>query len=119
MDVLLRRFTRRPACGAAVVRSVRRDRTEARLRVARAADERSSGPGQRRAPTSRASDEKGRPERMLGPALDRLAEGCQARRLVAVVLRLVRALDRHADVRGLLGGQLGELDAEVVEVQPG
>jgi hypothetical protein len=38
---------------------------------------------------------------------------------VAVVLRLVRAVDRDADVLGLLRGQLGELGAELVEVQPG
>src|SRR3954469_11292821 len=39
-------------------------------------------------------------------------------RLIAVMLALVRALDRHADVGGLLGRQLGELRTECVEVQP-
>jgi len=38
-------------------------------------------------------------------------------RLIAVRLRLVRALDRHADVVGLLGRELRELDAERREVQ--
>src|SRR5699024_971090 len=38
---------------------------------------------------------------------------------VAVVVRLVGALHRDAEVFGLLLGQLGELDAEGVEVQPG
>src|SRR3954462_15552635 len=37
--------------------------------------------------------------------------------LVAVVVGLVRALDRHADVGGLLGRELGELHPEAVEVQ--
>src|SRR4051794_32930437 len=37
--------------------------------------------------------------------------------LVAVMVRLERALDRHADVGGLLGRQLGQLHAERVEVQ--
>src|SRR4051812_28064787 len=37
--------------------------------------------------------------------------------LVAVVVGLVRALDRHADVGRLLGRELGELHAEAVEVQ--
>src|SRR3954469_2939469 len=39
------------------------------------------------------------------------------RELVAIVLGLVRALDRHADVGGLLGRQLRELRTERVEVQ--
>src|SRR5215468_11660382 len=39
--------------------------------------------------------------------------------LVAVVVRLVRALDRHADVLRLLLGELGQLDPERVQVQPG
>merc|ERR1711990_1299734 len=38
-------------------------------------------------------------------------------RLIAVRLGLVRALDRHADVVGLLGRELRELDAERREVQ--
>ena len=42
-----------------------------------------------------------------------------ARLLVAVVVRLVRALDRDADVGGLLVGERRELHAERVEVQPG
>ena len=37
----------------------------------------------------------------------------------AVVVRLVRPLDRDADVGGLLRLQLGEADAERVQVQPG
>src|SRR3954453_22228859 len=41
------------------------------------------------------------------------------RSLVAIVVRLVGPLDRHADVGGLLGAQLGQLRAERVEVQPG
>src|SRR5687767_15660429 len=40
-------------------------------------------------------------------------------RSVAVVLRLVRTLDRDAEVGGLLLGELGQLDAEGVEVQSG
>src|SRR4051795_6080658 len=39
--------------------------------------------------------------------------------LVAVLIALVRPLDLHADVRGLLGAQLRELRAERVEVQAG
>src|SRR3954462_6332034 len=39
--------------------------------------------------------------------------------LVAVVVRLVRPVDRHVDVRGLVGRQLGELHAERPEVQAG
>ena len=35
------------------------------------------------------------------------------------MVRLVRALDRDAEVGGLLLGQLGEADAERVQVQPG
>src|SRR5690349_23155546 len=38
---------------------------------------------------------------------------------VAVVLGLVRTLDRDAEVGGLLLGELGQLDTEGVEVQPG
>src|SRR4029077_7737473 len=38
---------------------------------------------------------------------------------VTVVLRLVRAVDRHADVVRLLLGQLAEPDPERVQVQPG
>src|SRR5688500_585372 len=38
--------------------------------------------------------------------------------LVAVVLRLIRSLDRHAEVVRLLLRQLRQLDAEVIEVQP-
>ena len=37
--------------------------------------------------------------------------------LVAIVVRLVRALDRHVDVGGLLGRELGQAHAERVEVQ--
>src|SRR5436190_1927675 len=40
------------------------------------------------------------------------------RSLVAIVIRLEGALDRHADVRGLLGAQRRQLRAERVEVQP-
>ena len=39
--------------------------------------------------------------------------------LVAVVLGLVRAFDRNAEVVGLLLGQLRQLDAELVQVQAG
>ena len=38
---------------------------------------------------------------------------------VAVVLRLVRAFDRHAEVVGLLVGELGQLHADLLEVQAG
>src|SRR5215212_9330246 len=38
--------------------------------------------------------------------------------LVAIVVRLVRAVDRDADVGGLLGAELRESHAERVEVQP-
>src|SRR5919108_1342398 len=38
---------------------------------------------------------------------------------VAIVLRLVGTLDRHADVGGLLGPQLGEPRAERVQVETG
>src|SRR3954467_12653092 len=38
--------------------------------------------------------------------------------LVAIVLRLVRALDRNVDVRRLLGRELGQPRAQRVEVQP-
>ena len=41
------------------------------------------------------------------------------RHLVAVVVGLVGALDLDAEVVGLLLGQLGQLDAERGEVQPG
>src|SRR5690606_36482390 len=41
------------------------------------------------------------------------------RRSVAVVLRLVRALDRDAEVLGLGRRELGEAHAERVEVQAG
>src|SRR5438309_960246 len=37
--------------------------------------------------------------------------------LVAVVVRLVRALDGHTDVLGLVLAELGEADAQRVEVQ--
>ena len=37
---------------------------------------------------------------------------------VPVVVELVRPVDRHADVRRLLGSQLGQLHAERGEVQP-
>ena len=40
-------------------------------------------------------------------------------RLVAVVVRLVRTFDRDPEVVGLLRRQLGQLDAERVEVQAG
>ena len=39
--------------------------------------------------------------------------------LVAVVVRLVGALDRDAEVVGLLGGELRQLHAELLQVQPG
>src|SRR4051794_24330109 len=53
-----------------------------------------------------------RPERARG------AEDGVLRLSVAVVVALVRALDRHTEVVGLHLAQLGELDAEGVEVQP-
>ena len=37
---------------------------------------------------------------------------------VPVVVGLVRAVDSYADVVGLVLGHLGELYAEVIEVQP-
>src|SRR5947207_15595282 len=40
-------------------------------------------------------------------------------RLIAVVVGLVRAGDGHAEVVGLPLAELGELHAELVEVQPG
>ena len=46
-----------------------------------------------------------------------LAELEAPRPSVAVVVELVRAVDRHADVGRLLGGELGELHAERGEVQ--
>ena len=39
--------------------------------------------------------------------------------LVAVVVRLVRAFHRHADIFGLRGCQSRQLDADFLEVQPG
>ena len=38
---------------------------------------------------------------------------------VAVMLQLVRSLHRHVDVGGLLGAELGELGADLVEVEAG
>src|SRR3954468_12264462 len=38
--------------------------------------------------------------------------------LVAVVIGLVGALDRHLEVRGLVGRELGQVRAERLEVQP-
>src|SRR5579885_639095 len=38
---------------------------------------------------------------------------------IAVMIGLERPLDRNADVGGLLIRKLGELDADLVEVQPG
>ena len=38
---------------------------------------------------------------------------------VAVMLELVRSLHRHVDVGGLLGAELGELGADLVEVEAG
>src|SRR3954464_3220969 len=47
--------------------------------------------------------------------------GCRQLQLrlhsVAVVIRLERALDRHADIIGLLLAELRQLDAELVEVE--
>ena len=40
-------------------------------------------------------------------------------RLVAVVLGLVRAFDGHAEIVGLLLGEGGELDADLLKVQAG
>ena len=39
--------------------------------------------------------------------------------LIAVVIRLVGAFDGHADVVGLLLGELGELDADFGEMEAG
>src|SRR3954463_5400882 len=39
-------------------------------------------------------------------------------RSVPVVLRLVRSLGRHADVGGLLGRELRQLHAKVIEMEP-
>src|SRR5690349_25177943 len=39
--------------------------------------------------------------------------------LVAVVVRLERAIDRHVDVGGLLGRELGQLRAERLDVHEG
>ena len=47
---------------------------------------------------------------------------CRARiapRSVAVVVRLVRAFDRHADVVSLFFGEHGELHADLLQVQAG
>src|SRR4051812_41098582 len=41
----------------------------------------------------------------------------QTIRLVPIVIRLVRPIHRHADVRGLIRGELGQLHAELLEVQ--
>ena len=38
---------------------------------------------------------------------------------VAIMLQLVRPLHRHVDVGGLLGAELGELGADLVEVETG
>src|SRR5688572_11472303 len=38
-------------------------------------------------------------------------------RSVAVMLRLVRAVHRHAQVRGLIVGQLGQLHADLLQMQ--
>src|SRR5262245_38846963 len=56
--------------------------------------------------------------RRPGPAMQRRRSGAARRRSVAVVARLVRPLDRHAEVIGLLLGQLRQPGAELVEVQP-
>src|SRR5690242_3728679 len=40
-------------------------------------------------------------------------------RLVAVVLGLVRSVDRHANVVGLRVAELGQFDAQLLQVQPG
>ena len=50
------------------------------------------------------------------PAARPLGRG---RASVAVMIRLERALDRHADIVGLLLAQRGQLDAELVEVERG
>src|SRR2546423_441757 len=42
----------------------------------------------------------------------------EAVRLVAVVIGLVRAFDGNGQILGLLRGQLGELHAKFVEMQP-
>src|SRR5690606_968375 len=53
------------------------------------------------------------------PERRRPSGASDTRRSVAVVVGLVRALHVDADVGRLLLGELGELDAEGVEVQPG
>src|SRR3954452_25001155 len=64
----------------------------------------------------RSERRRDRRSRTLSPwrAVRDRRSGCS----VAVVVALVRALDRDADVVGLHLGQLGELDAQGVEVQP-
>ena len=47
----------------------------------------------------------------------RLHASADCDRSVAVVLRLVRAFDRHAEVVGLFVGQLGQLHADLLQVQ--
>src|SRR3954468_23320007 len=47
------------------------------------------------------------------------AKPADAMCLVAVVVRLVRALDRNLEVGGLVGRELGQARTERVEVQPG
>ena len=57
-------------------------------------------------------NKKGGPE----PAFVCLAA---ASRSIAIVIRLERTFCRNAEVFGLVGGELSELDAEVGEVQAG
>src|SRR5690606_31986081 len=53
------------------------------------------------------------------PALPRWLSSDARARSVAIVLGLVGAFDGHADVVGLLGCELGEVDAQLVQMQAG
>src|SRR3954454_6589225 len=77
----------------------------------------------RQAPTTtpssgRSREKRSRTERRTGICPSAHSIRARPEELVAVMVGLIRALDRHVDVRGLLGRQLGELRAERVEVQP-
>src|SRR3954447_21312351 len=78
----------------------------------------------RHAPTTmpssgRSRAKRSRIERRTGICPSAHSIRARPEELVAVMVGLIRALDRHVDVRGLLGRQLGQPGAERVEVQPG